>query len=116
MKRMLLMVALLGMVCGFALAEETVPFVSKFKACENKGGAGFFWVDTTSGKVWQQDAATMKWRFVGTPKDAKTAPKGTYMPFENHSGEGVFILNTATGEGWWTDGKAWKTLGKPVES
>jgi hypothetical protein len=115
MKRILLMVALVTMVCGLAGAADTVPFVSKFEACENRGGAGFFWVDTTSGKTWWQNPSEMKWEYVGAPKGSGSAPMGTYRPFENHSGQGVFILNTATGEGWWTNGKQWKALGKPRE-
>lgn len=113
MKHIGMIVVLAGMLCGMAVADETVPFVSRFKACENKGGAGFFWVDTTSGKTWQQDPAKMEWVYVGQPDGAKSAPMGTYIPFENHNGQGVFVLNTATGEGWWTDGKNWKTLGTP---
>ena len=115
MKKIWMIAFLAAMLGGMAVAEEAVPFVSRFKACENKGGAGFFWVDTTSGKTWQQDPSSMVWIYVGQPEGAASAPMGTYIPFENHNGQGVFVLNTATGEGWWTDGKTWKSLGMPPQ-
>ena len=98
---------------GAALAVEYEPAVEKFQACENKAGAGIFWVDTTTGRTWWADPHEMEWKFFGQPRAAAPGPKGTYIPFENKSGEGLFVLNTATGEGWWTDGKQWKSLGRP---
>lgn len=116
MKKTIIIVCLLCIICGLvSAADEYVPSIDKFKACENKAGAGLFWVDTTSGRTWWADPGKMKWVFFGQPKGAKPGPTGTYIPYENKSGEGVFILNTASGQGWWTNGQEWKNLGVPVK-
>ena len=99
-----------GLVCG---EDKYLPGVDKFKACENKAGAGFFWVDTTCGKTWWAEPGKMEWVLYGKPEGAKPGPLGTYIPYENKSGEGLYVLNTATGDGWWTNGKEWKSLGQP---
>jgi hypothetical protein len=98
-------------LCGCVLAEGTGA--ARFQACENKAGAGLYWVDTTTGRTWWAGPAEMKWVYCGKPEGGPSGPVGTFVPFENKSGEGVFILNTRTGAGWWTDGKNWKSLGQP---
>lgn len=91
--------------------------VGRYMACENPQGGGFYWVDTTSGKLWFAELGKENndWKFLGQVKDAKVGVVGTYIPFFNKSGGGLFILNTSTGEGWWTNGKDWKPFGKPSE-
>ena len=113
MKRILLMMVLVGMCCGTAVAGDSGLEVPKFKACVNPGAAGYFWVDTSTGMTWVLDAATIAWRYVGQPEGAKSSPDGTYMPHANPSGPGLFILNVTTGEGWWTNGTTWKSMGVP---
>ncbi len=116
MKKVIIVILFALAVYGLAhAADEYISSANKFKACENKAGAGLFWVDTMSGRTWWADPGTMKWIFFGLPVGAEPAPAGTYIPFENKSGEGVFVLNTATGEGWWTNGQEWKRLGIPAE-
>jgi hypothetical protein len=93
--------------------------MARFMTCENYAGAGFYWVDTTSGKVWRSDMTAkekIEWKYCGQPQGAKAGEVGTYVPQANRSGGGVFVLNPATGEGWWTNGKEWKSLGKPTDA
>ena len=113
MRARYLAVALWLALAWAAQAGEYVPAAEKFKACENKTGAGFFWVDTTSGRTWWADPGAMKWMFWGQPEDAQPGPIGTYVPREHPTGDGLFVLNTATGEGWWVTSKGWKSLGTP---
>lgn len=87
--------------------------VPKFKACDSRGSAGFFWVDTSTGMTWKQEGGSLTWRYVGQPEGAKAGPDGTCQPHANPSGQGIFVLNVTTGEGWWTDGATWKSLGAP---
>ena len=88
----------------------------KFVACENHAGGGFYWIDTTCGKLWWSDIVKSQWLYVGQPKDAKIGEVGTYVPLANKNGGGLFILNTSTGEGWWAmSGHDWKSFGKPKE-
>lgn|GEM_PF-4266153 len=101
------------LVCGVAAEDKPVAPVERFKACENKTGAGFFWTDTTNGQTWWLDPGQWQWVPLGVPEGATAAPPGTYLPYANKSGDGVFVLNTVTGEGWWTNGKEWRKLGKP---
>ena len=108
------------LMAAMALAQEPNPQATKttgrFVACENVHGGGFYWVDTTSGKLWWCDLEKNEWLYVGQPKDAKPGEVGTYVPLANKSGGGVFILNPNTGEGWWAGlGSEWKALGKPNE-
>lgn len=112
--------------CGYALAlalclagpvlagadDDLRP--TQFRACEDASGAGLYWVETTTGRLWWADPATMTWVYIGQPQGAAPGPRGTYLPQANVSGEGVYILNTVTGAGWWANGKAWKVLGVPV--
>ncbi len=100
-------------LAGAALADDYTPMPKRFLACENKAGAGVFWVDSTNGRAWWADPAAMQWVYFGAPEGASSGPLGTFIPYENQSGAGLFVLNTATGEGWWTDGKAWNALGVP---
>lgn len=88
----------------------------RFASCDDIAGAGFFWVDTTSGKTWWADPGKMKWVYCGKPEGASQSANGTFLPRENKNGEGMFVLNKQTGEGWWTNGKEWKTLGKPEDT
>jgi hypothetical protein len=114
MKKVIVVILFTLAVYGLAYAaDEYISSGNKFEACEDKAGAGLFWVDTTCGRTWWVDPGKMRWVFFGLPDGAKRAPVGTYIPFENKSGEGVFVLNTATGEGWWTKGRKWKRLGVP---
>lgn len=93
-------------------AENTAKD-ARFQACENCSGAGFYWVDTTCGKVFFADPAKMQWVFLGSPEGAQPGPIGSYLPRKNKSGEGLFILDASSGEGWFADGKQWKKMGRP---
>lgn len=88
---------------------------ARFQACRNVSAAGFFWVDTCTGKAWLADTAGPRWVFLGKPEGAQPSPAGTYIPRANTSGEGFFVLDTATGRGWWVVGGAWKALGEPKD-
>lgn len=91
----------------------------RYMTCENHAGAGFYWVDTTSGKVWWTDMSAkekIEWQYLGQPQGAKAGDVGTYVPQANKSGGGLFILNPITGEGWWTNGKEWESIGKPTDA
>ncbi len=101
-----------------APAQKSFPEAGnsgKYMACENHGGAGFYWLDTATGKVWWSDMTSekIKWKYFGQPQDAQAGGTGTYLAYPNKSGGGLFVLNTMTGAGWWTNGKEWKALGKP---
>jgi hypothetical protein len=93
--------------------EDAAPAADTFKACDNRAGQGFFWVDTRCGKTWWAEPFGAAWVYFGQPEGAVTGAKGTFIPRENKAGDGVFVLNTVSGEGWWTDGKKWKKMGKP---
>ncbi|MDA0578671.1 MAG: hypothetical protein O3B24_11300 [Verrucomicrobia bacterium] len=99
---------------GTALAADQAPAATRFVACANKAGAGFFWVDTTRGRAWWANPGTDAWEYFGEPENVETSPEGTFMPMENRSGEGLYIVNTTTGAGWWTNGRTWKVMGLPV--
>ncbi len=103
------------MVCAPMVQAQDQARVTKFQACENASGSGIYWVDTTTGRTWWANPATMKWEFIGRPKNAALSSMGTYLPYKNKSGEGLFIMNTSTGQAWWTNRVAWKSLGKPEE-
>jgi hypothetical protein len=117
MKRMAGLIILAGAlvaVSGFAAQESKT--IGRYVACENFAGAGFYWIDTTTAKVWWTDMTVkekIEWKYYGQPQGAKAGEVGTYVPQTNKSGSGLFILNSVTGEGWWTNGKEWKVLGKP---
>jgi len=112
MKKMNLCVVIIIVALLSSLAEAT-PEDHEFQACASGNGAGFFWIQTTTGQTWWADPGQMAWRYCGQPEGGAPAAIGTYTLFENKSGNGVFVLNTETGQGWWTDGKEWKTLGMP---
>ena len=110
---LIILAAVLIAVTGLAQESKTT---GRYMACENHAGAGFFWVDTTIGKIWWSDMTAkdkIEWKSYGQVQGAKAGELGTYVPQVNKSGVGLFILNTVTGEGWWTNGKEWKVLGKP---
>lgn len=90
-----------------------MSLVDRFRACENNAGAGFFLLDSTCAKLWWASPKIMQWEFLGQLENTKPSPVGTYVPVANKSGGGLSVVNTATGEGWWTDGKQWKSFGKP---
>lgn len=92
--------------------NETKP---RYVACENNLGAGFYWLDTCSGKIWWASPGDIKWVFLGTPEGAMEGQAGRYVPRKNKSGAGIFILDSQSGDGWWTNGKRWKRFGKPKE-
>ncbi len=123
MKRMLALLILIGTLSAATSAisqDVTITgtnTIGRYMACENHQGGGFYWVDTTSGKLWWSDLGktSNEWKYLGQVKDAKAGAVGTYIPFFNKSGGGLFILNTSTGEGWWTNGNEWKPFGKPIE-
>ena len=92
-------------------ADETGS--ARYRACDNRTGIGFFWVDTMTGEAWWAEPARIQWVSCGKPPGAKPGPVGTYLPYENKSGPGVFVLHTMTGEGWWTSGAEWKAMGQP---
>jgi hypothetical protein len=124
MKKTLLLTALLPFTATFAdkkPAEPMPPFYQtpmiqeekQFQSCENTGGSGFFWIDTSSADVWLFDTATETWKFLGSPRGSNDNRKGAYELLSNKAG-GIYLLNTRTGEGWsWTADTSWKTIGTP---
>ena len=88
---------------------------TRFVACENNAGAGFFWLDSTCGKVWRASPADCKWVYYGRPDGAKEGKAGRYIPCKNKSGGGLFVLDCVSGEGWWTNGQEWKKMGAPKD-
>ncbi len=124
MKRMIVQALLFATVLLsgiLAFSEESkVPELNKadrYVSCDSYSGGCFYWVDTTSGKVWLAVAVKegIVWKFMGQVKDANLGENGTYIPYASETSRGLFILNTATGEGWWTNWKDWKNLGKPSD-
>jgi len=94
--------------------------VGRYMPCENYSGGGFYWVDTSTGKIWWavfagKEKIDLIWKYIGQGKDVKPGEIGTYIPFPGKNSGGLFVLNTITGEGWWTNGKDWKEVGKPSD-
>jgi len=124
MKRLIVMIVLtVALASGpSAISQEAKAQDAKtpgrYMACDNHQGGGFFWVDTTVGKIWRADIGKPKneWAYLGQVKDAKNGEIGTYIPYVNKNGGGLFVLNTVTGEGWWTNGKEWKPFDKPSDA
>jgi hypothetical protein len=85
---------------------------NRFLLCENTGGTGLYWIDTTNADLWLLDPETMEWNYLGSPRGADSGRKGTYILLSDRHG-GVYVLNTGNGEGWWTDGAVWKNIGEP---
>jgi hypothetical protein len=55
MKRMAgIIVLAIALISTTGLAQESKT-IGKYMACENRAGAGFYWVDTTIGKIWWSD-------------------------------------------------------------
>lgn len=113
MKRHIAIVLLVLLAVVTIAGAEYVSAPEKFVSCENAGGEGFYWLDSTTGRAWLADPDDTAWHYLGQPEGATPGPVGTYEPMKNKDGEGLFILNSATGEGWWTDGETWKRLGVP---
>ena len=88
---------------------------ARFMSCENNAGAGFFWLDSATGKAWWASPGDCTWKYYGKPDGAQAGEVGRYIPHKNESGAGLFILDTVAGEGWWTNGKEWKKMGTPKE-
>lgn len=115
-----LIVILVGLTTFFIPACRPIPpadniIKARFMSCENHAGAGFFWLDTTCGKVWWASPGDCTWEYYGKPDGAKEDEAGRYIPHENKNGAGLFILDSVTGEGWWTNGRQWKKMGTPRE-
>ena len=110
-----LVIALALWVFGSALGHAHDTGHDRFESCDNRGGIGFFWVNTATGQTWWAEPDRKEWVAYGTPPGATPGPPGTYRPQENENGEGLFVLNAETGEGWWSDGTEWKKLGVPGE-
>ena len=128
MKKILLSVLFLAAVTAFAQTapalpdkpvfrpfydSQTVEEKTRFQFCENTGGTGFYWLDTTNGNLWRLNPATMEWNFLGAPRGANSTVKGTYELLSDRNG-GVYVLNTDNGKGWWNDGAIWKVIGEPA--
>ena len=105
---------LLAGVAGRAGADEAGG--ARYRACDNKTGIGFFWVDTMTGETWWAEPARIQWVSYGKPPGAKPGAIGTYLPYENKSGTGMYVLHMMTGEGWWTSGTEWKAMGRPTST
>jgi len=58
----------------------------------NHAGAGFFQMDTKSGRIWWLKSENEKGIYIGQPEKAAEGKTGTYVPYENKSGAGLFIL------------------------
>jgi len=79
----------------------------------NHAGAGFFQVDTKSGKIWWLRSEDEKGVYIGQPEGTIEGKPGTYVPHENKSGAGLFVLETTSGKIWWTNGEQYENPGKP---
>ncbi|MCF7839020.1 MAG: hypothetical protein K9N49_10370 [Candidatus Marinimicrobia bacterium] len=95
-------------------AEPAAP--DNFVFCENHGGAGFFWLESSTGQVWWANPFTYTWVRFGAPPDAQPGPPGTYRAEANRSGDGVFVMNVRTGEAWWSRGQDWHPFGVPPDA
>jgi len=79
----------------------------------NHEGAGFFQVDTKSGKIWWLKSEDEKGVYIGQPEGVIEGKSGTYVPHENKSGAGLFVLETTSGKVWWTNGEQYENPGQP---
>lgn len=123
MKKILLSAILLAAVTAVAqtppadkplrpsYASQFIEEGPRFQSCENTGGTGFFWMDTSNGELWKLTPPAMEWVFLGSPRGASPSLKGTYQLLSDRNG-GVYILHTERGLGWWTDGTNWKAFGE----
>jgi hypothetical protein len=110
MKKIILLILLVAAVRGSA-SEPSPDYYRQFVSCENIGGEGFYWIDTTSGDLWALYPPAMEWTYLGSPRGANSGRKGIYQLLSDRKG-GVYVLNSETGEGWWTDGSKWKIIGR----
>jgi len=102
------------MESSFGRHEVDNSFTEKvLQSVVNHAGAGFFQVDTKSGKIWWLKSEDEKGIYIGQPEGAVERKPGTYVPYENKSGAGLFILETTTGKVWWTNGEQYENPGKP---
>ena len=132
MKNVLLPVLLIAITAGAQLpppATPTVPPIfrppvfpsmrppaeeqNRFQIAEDLHSKGFYWLDTTTGNLWQMIPPAREWFFVGQPRGANREQRGTYILRPDPTG-GVYILHTETGDAWWTDGVNWTRLGEPA--
>jgi RNA polymerase sigma-70 factor (ECF subfamily) len=110
------------MESSFGRHEVDKGFTEKvLQSVVNHAGAGFFQVDTKSGKIWWLKSEDEKGVYIGQPEGVIEGKTGTYVPHENKSGAGLFVLETTTGKAWWS-GDYWiderhpqvpKNLGQP---
>ena len=116
---LILMVSTLRLVSSASAGQTgSISGNDRFQRCENRYGAGFYWVDTATGGIKWADPGKGDWKDTGQPETAKPGETGTYVPCPNGHGPGLFVMNTITSETWWARGyePEWKELGKPEET
>ena len=98
-----------------ASLNRPVPldYYRQFIAINNRNGLdsyqGFYWLDSTTGQLWEFDRYPTEWEDHGIQKGMKPGPNGTFLLLSDYRG-GVYVLNTHTGQGWWFDGNRWEII------
>ena len=96
--------------------QRPVPqeYYRRFVAADSETGQNFYWLDSTTGHLWEFDRSLAEWEDHGKGKGMTPGPKGTYMIWSDNR-DGVYILHTDTGNGWWYDGSRWQVI-DPADS
>jgi hypothetical protein len=118
-----LITAVLALFAQIAFTEPVAPatdssspnppvpldYYRKFIAIDITNGTGFYWLNSTTGHLWEFDRSLTEWEDHGTQKGMKPGPKGTYMLLSDNR-DGAYVLNTRTGQGWWFDNSRWEII------
>lgn len=96
--------------------KRPVPqeYYRRFVAADSFSGQNFYWLDTTTGRLWEFDRSLAEWEDHGTGKGMPSGPKGTYILWSDKR-DGVYVLHTDSGKGWWYDGSRWQII-DPADS
>lgn len=89
-------------------------YYRRFTAIDTVTSRNVYWLDSTTGHLWQLDRSLTEWEDCGTAKGMTPGPNGTYMLWADRQ-DGVYVLNTETGKGWWYDGNRWEKI-DPADS
>lgn len=89
-------------------------YYRRFVALDIARETGFFWLDSTTGNLWQFDRSLARWENHGRQPGMTSGPKGTYTLLSDNR-DGAYVLNTETGKGWWFDGSRWQII-DPADS
>ena len=96
---------------GNSSTQRPVPqeYYRRFVAADSFNGQNFYWLDSTSGHLWEFDRSLEEWEDHGRHKEMGRGPNGTYILWSDRR-DGVYILNSDTGKGWWFDGTRWESI------